>query len=173
MLETPGLRRLAPVAVRGTLRLIRRINEIIPVAISQFVSEKVSNRLRNALQNEDQSTQPAAESESQKEDDSAKDDGIVTTEEELEGYRIVTAIVCKAVTSDRVAHRDTKSYMGILLDDNNRKPICRLRFNTKQKYLGVFDAEKNETRIAIESVADIYEHADHLVATVRLYEGDD
>ena len=69
-----------------------------------------------------------------------RDDGIVTTEEEWEGFHIVRAILAKHVDPRRVVMRDTKSYCGILLDDNNRKPICRLRFNYSQKYIGLFDA---------------------------------
>ena len=53
--------------------------------------------------------------------------------------------------------RDTKSYCGVLLDDNNRKPICRLHFNTAKKRIGVFDENKNETEIPITDLDDIYE----------------
>jgi hypothetical protein len=59
--------------------------------------------------------------------------------------------------------------MGILLDDNNRKPICRLWFNSKQKYLGIFDGKKEETRIPIESVVDIYQHADKILEIIATY----
>ena len=79
------------------------------------------------------------------------------------------AIVRSAVDVKRIAMRDTQSYCGVLLDDNNRKPICRLHFNRGQKYLGIFDQEKNETRNPIESVDDIYNFADQLRATVGYY----
>lgn len=60
--------------------------------------------------------------------------------------------------------RDTQSYCGVLLEDNNRKPICRFHLNRSQKYIGLFDQEKNETRQAIESVDDIYGFAEQLKA---------
>ena len=47
--------------------------------------------------------------------------------------------------------RDVRSYCGILLDDNNRKPICRLRFNSSKKYVSLFHAE-DEERVQIETV---------------------
>lgn len=149
---------------------------LVPKAFSQFVSEKVSNRLRSALQSEDQTSQTGGFEDSAARDDMPDEetkDGIITTEEELEGYRIVLAIACKLVDPSRVVYRDTKSYMGILLDDNNRKPICRLRFNFKQKYLGVFDPAKNETKIAIDSPVSIYDHANALLAAINNYEGDE
>jgi hypothetical protein len=156
---------------RFTASVREQFTVLVPRAITQFVSEKVSNRLRNALESEDQSSLSSGQEDLQPDRNGDQTDrGVVTTDEELEGFRIVTAIVCKVVTPSRVAHRDTQSYMGILLDDNNRKPICRLWFNTKQRYLGVFDSEKNETRIPIASVAGIYGHADHLLAAVREYE---
>lgn len=91
---------------------------------------------------------------------------IVTTEEELEGYRIVRAIIGQITDAQRVAIRDTASYCGILLDDNNRKAICRLHFNRTQKYLGLFDEQKKETRVAIDEVADIENYAPQLKARV-------
>lgn len=81
---------------------------------------------------------------------------VVTTAEELEGYNIIKAILRQRVAVSRIVARDTQSYFGILLDDNNRKPIARLHFNAKQKYIGLFDADKNETRHPIESVDDIF-----------------
>jgi len=69
-----------------------------------------------------------------------------------------------------VAHRDTKSYFGILLDDNNRKPICRLHFNTGQKYIGLFDKERKEIRQSINKVTDIYQFTQQLLDSVNLYE---
>ena len=69
-----------------------------------------------------------------------------------------------------MVHRDAKSYFAVLLDDNNRKPIARLHFNgKKQKYLGLFDAAKVETKHAIESLDEIYSHADAIRESVKAY----
>ncbi|MNC46708.1 hypothetical protein D3C75_957360 [compost metagenome] len=98
------------------------------------------------------------------------DDKVLTTLEELEGYHIVRAVVRSVVDAKRIVQRDTQSYFGILLDDNNRKPICRLHFNRSQKYIGIFDEEKNETRHPINSIDDIYEYSDRLKKTVGYYD---
>lgn len=47
---------------------------------------------------------------------------------------------------------------------------CLLYFNRSQKYVGLFDQEKNETRHAIESVDDIYGFAEQPKATAGYYE---
>ncbi|MEM1054792.1 MAG: type I restriction endonuclease [Bacteroidota bacterium] len=150
-----------------------QFSELVPKAFQQFISERVSTRLRSALAQEDVVTGRSAPEETSDiaaEDEPTSDDGIETTEEEMEGFHVVKAIVREVVGPERIAHRDTKSYMGILLDDNNRKPICRLHFNWTQKYIGLFDADKNETRHEIESVNDLYRFADQLKSTALRYD---
>lgn len=144
---------------------------LVKKAFQQFLSEKVNNRLRSALESEKSLTEKREEDkENIVEVEGEQGNGIVTTEEEIEGYYIVRAIVSKEISPNRIVHRDTKSYMGILLDDNNRKPICRLWFNSKQKYLGIFNKDKNETRIPINDVPEIYEHSDKILEVLKNYD---
>ena len=63
-----------------------------------------------------------------------------------------------------------KNFCGVLLDHNIRKPICRLWFNRSQKYLGLIDQQKEEERVPIDDLDDIYQYADRLKATVRFYD---
>lgn len=99
---------------------------------------------------------------------------VITTEEELEGFYIVKSILRDSVPPDRIVHRDVSSYFGILLDDNNRKSICRLHFNNPQnKQIGLFDlgkGEKREEKISIKKLDEIYQYSDRLKATVTYYE---
>jgi predicted type IV restriction endonuclease len=101
------------------------------------------------------------------------DKKIVTTEEEMEGFYIIKAIVSEIVNPSRISHRDTVSYFGILLDDNNRKPICRLHFNSSNnKKLGLFDHGedgKQEEKIKITDINEIYTYRDRIQATVKGY----
>lgn len=95
-------------------------------------------------------------------------DAIKTTEEEIDGLRIIKAIVRKEINVSRVYLRDAASYCAILFDDNNRRPIARLYLEGKKKRIGVF-ADKIENRFDIESVDDIYNYSDQLLLTVRSY----
>ncbi|MBC9927056.1 MULTISPECIES: type I restriction endonuclease [unclassified Leucobacter] len=144
----------------------------------QFLNDRVNDRLKAALGG------PAVVASTEQElvigkeasavvarnsisDDT--DDGIATTLDELEAFHIVRAIACSEVPVSRISQRDTKSYFGVLLDDNNRKPIARLHFNTSQYYIGLFDADKVETRHPITVPAEIYNFADHIRGTVNTY----
>lgn len=100
-------------------------------------------------------------------EDIVEDDGIVTTEDEIEGYFIVKSILGENIALSRIVGRDTKSYFGILLDDNNRKWICRLRFNTSQKYISIHEIDKEDTKYSIEKLEDIYSFKDKLKLVVE------
>jgi len=159
-----------------TQRVKEQFRVLVAKAMKQFLADQVNDRLKAALGGQsypDSADLPltgtAAAEESVAEAKQTDDRGIETTLEEIEGYQIVRAIACSEVPPARIVHRDTKSYMGILLDDNNRKPIARLHFNTGQKYLGLFDENKVETRHAITSLDEIYEHAEHLRKTIHNY----
>jgi len=92
-----------------------------------------------------------------------------TPPEELEGWQIIKAIACAEIDPGRIFHRDTKSYMNIILDDNIRKPIARLYFNRKKKFVGVYDENRIETKHPIEELNGIYAFSDQIRRTVGHY----
>ena len=136
---------------------------IIKKAINQFLNEQINDRLQSAMNRYSDPLEDPTEVE----EDS--DNGVITTEDEVEGYNLVKAIVRKAIDPDRVVMRDTKSYCGVLIDDNNRKPLCRMHFNRSQKYIGIFDGEKKETRHPIETLNDIFLYEQDLLETAGGY----
>lgn len=158
-----------------TQRVRDQFTPLVAKATKQFLNDQVNERLKTALGSSNYATVDAAPEESVSSLGPAKDDiqgdtEIVTTLEELEGYQIVKAIACSEVKPQRIAQRDSKSYFAVLLDDNNRKPIARLHFNSKsKKHIGLFDEEKNETRYELSSLDEIYKHADAIRAAVRRY----
>ncbi len=146
-------------------------------AFAQFINEHIAERLRTAMGEFGSPADTKSESDDQDGNRSVappdSENKIVTTEEELQGYHIVKAIVCAVLDVDRIAYRDTQSYFSILYDNNNRKPICRLHFNGKQKYIGIFNmgTDKTEEKISIDQLSEIYKLADRLKATAEWYAG--
>lgn len=153
---------------------------LILKACRQWLGDQVNDRLKAAMQgqapmvsaptvSDDVAAAPANEVPESAGEPSEKSD-IETTLEEMEGFSIVRAIVVSDLEPERVHHRDTKSYFGVLVDDNNRKPICRLHFNARSaKYLGLFDEYKVETKHLIKSPVDIYRFADQLREAAKRY----
>ncbi len=149
---------------RLTERVMEEFTELVKRAFNQTISERVSDRLNSALNKEVEKQQ---EEEFEEEEEISR---VITTEEEIEAFRIVIAILRRKVSKDRIMHRDTQSYFGILLDDNNRKPICRLHLDGNKKYISLFDQNKNTKREQIQSIDDIYEFEEQLLQTIDYYE---
>jgi hypothetical protein len=136
-------------------------------AFQQLISDRINERLKVAMTPDtslrnDESVVSTLASDSETSD-------IVTTEEEIEGFHIVRAILREVIDPRRVVMRDAQSYCAILFDDNNRKPLCRLRFNnTARLVLGLFNG-KEEEKIPLADISDIYKYADQLKAVAMSY----
>ncbi|HAT3992130.1 TPA: restriction endonuclease [Elizabethkingia anophelis] len=151
-----------------TANRMQSFKEYTKRALSISITESISSRLKSALViNETLDTntpKPVAV------DEHSEISKIVTTEEELEAFQIVKAILREKIPAERIAHRDTQSYFGILLDDNNRKPVCRFHFGTSRKQIELFHNGKDAgERMLLESLEDIYKHRDLLHQTLENY----
>lgn len=157
---------------RATENVMNQFTEIVKKSVGHLISEMISERLKIAL-NQEKSTdqiEAAKAAENLQNPENSKDDGKETTEEEIEGYLIIKSILRQKFATSRIVGRDTKTYFGILLDDNNRKPLVRLWFNGAKKYIGIFDSEKNETKLEVQNLDDIYKYGDQLINSVAHYE---
>lgn len=152
-----------------TSSIKEQFKPLVKAAFRSYIRETINERLKTAMDGTklDEVASPVDEASAAPKEE----DGIETTAEEIEGYHIVRALLGKHVKPNRIIMRDTKSYCGILLDDNNRKPLCRLRFNSSQKYISLMDADKNEAKMPIESLDDLYQYEEQLVECLKRYEG--
>ena len=158
---------------RMTQSVLSQFTATTQRALKQFINDQINERLKSALgvegqltTAEKQMTAPLPPEESKAAQEHLT---IVTTEDELQAYYIVKAILMDTVEPARVVLRDVQSYCGILLDDNNRRPICRLYFNSAHKQLGLFDAERKETRVPLNGLDELYQHSERLRATAKMY----
>ncbi|MBA4164966.1 MAG: hypothetical protein C0510_10120 [Erythrobacter sp.] len=131
---------------------------LIVNSFQALVRDSVNERLTSALSatNTADDEQPA--------DVGDEEGGVETTDEEITGFNIIRAIGAQKVDIERIVMRDSKSYCAILLDDNNRKTIARLWFNSPTaRYLGTFSG-KDETRVGVVGPVDIYKHSKAILA---------
>jgi len=151
-----------------TAKVLEQFTSLTRKSIQQHISDLITERLKTALTKEDEKTkeQEAIEAEQAK----AHENKVITTEEELEGFMIVKTILRQKLSVTRVTYRDAQSYFAILLDDNNRKTICRLYLNGSKKYFVTLDDQKKEVKNEITSLDDIFRHAEILISIVDNYD---
>lgn len=157
-----------------TTKVKAQFMEITTKALKQFLNDSINHRLKSAIGDESQIDKVTVNSKEVVENVSVEVEEekskISTTQDELDGFNIVKAILRSKFDVSRITHRDTQSYFGILLDDNNRKPLCRLHFNAKQKYLGVVGEDRKEIRHPINGLDDLFIHTELLLETASKFE---
>lgn len=152
-----------------TAKVLEQFTNLTKKSIQQHISDVITDRLKTALKKEDESVQPVQQPAAPDVPVEEKNK-VVTTDEELEGFLIVKTILRQKINATRVTYRDAQSYFAILLDDNNRKTICRLYLNGSKKYVVTLDEQKKEVRNEITGLDDIFRFADLLLSIVEAYD---
>ncbi|WP_343700146.1 type I restriction endonuclease [Chitinophaga sp.] len=155
-----------------TSKVVDQFNALTKKSIQQYINDLITERLKSALKKENDADQSGSEKEVVTADVEEKGSLIETTDEEKEGYMIVKTILRQKIKPVRIAFRDAQSYFAILLDDNNRKTICRLYLNGSRRYIGTFDEQKKETKTEILTVDDIFKFEEILYKTVEWYDAE-
>ena len=144
-------------------RVIDKFTPVVKKSFSSFVNEIVNNKISSAL---------TSEPENKEEEDlnaTTTTSKIVTTEEEIESFYIIRGMLAEVVPVEDIVHRDTESYFGILYKDNNRKPICRINLDKKNKQLFIPDENKKFQKFYIDSLNDLYKFKNQLIESVKRY----
>ena len=151
-----------------TAKVLEQFTSLTKRTIQNYINDLITERLKSALTKEDDKAKEIQQGELEAKEDVSK---VVTTAEELESFMIVKTILRQKIPLKRIAHRDAQSYFAILLDDNNRKTICRLYLDGSKKYLVTLDVERKEVKHELSSLDDIFKYADLLMRTVEEYDG--
>lgn len=89
------------------------------------------------------------------EEESKSGNMVITTAEELKIYQTVKTILVhnKKIDADRITYRDQKNSFNILVDDNNKKIVCKIT-SVRNKYSIEINRDKFEYN-GIESIVNI------------------
>jgi hypothetical protein len=147
-----------------TQRIVEKFTPVVKKTFSSFINEIVNNKISSALHDDE-----AEDLEPVEDVIDEPVSKIITSDEEIEAFYIVRGILAGTVPVEDIVYRDTESYFGVLYKDNNRKPICRINLDTKNKQLLIPDENKKFERIYIESLNDIYKYKQQLIDVVKRY----
>lgn len=151
-----------------TQKVVDKYTPLVKRAFTSFINDIVNQKISSALSTSEES-EVEDDTQKQKEIFIEHESKIVTTEEELESYYIVRGILAGTIPLKDIAHRDTGSYFGILYQDNNRKPICRIFIGTTQKQILIPDENKNFERYYIKTLDEIYNYKNKLIEVANRY----
>lgn len=155
-----------------TKNVLAQYKPLIKKSFAALIGDQVNKKISQALNENppaDNNSEPEVIQNSSEEKTEQSNPKIVTTDEEIEAFYLVRGILAGTVPVEDVVSRDRQTYFGILYQDNNRKPICRLYLDKKKKYISIPDKEKNFTFYEIKSLDDIYQYKELLVNAVNNY----
>ena len=146
-------------------KIVDKFRQIVKKALNQFINEKMSSKFKETLNKNDDEVNE----DNTINDDKVEENKIITTFEEMSAFAVVKSILRKYVDVKRIAYRDTASYFGVLLDDNNRKWVCRINLDSRNKHIIISDKDKNSIRYELETIDDIYNYENELKESVEKY----
>lgn len=149
-----------------TQKVLEQFKIITKKACSIYVSDVLNERFKSALEIETKNEEPLTSTESSI---TGNTDNIVTTEDEIVACMIIKSILSEKTEVKRVDLRDAQSYCAILLDDNNRKPLCRLYFSDKKKSIAIIDKNKEFIKSDISELNELYKFKKQFFEALDLY----
>jgi hypothetical protein len=137
---------------------VEKFTEITKISLKEFINELIAERLKSAMNqaNEQSEMINKAVEPNEKDENLSEEDLIITTEEELEGFRIIKAILREVMDISKLQYKDTRDYFGVNVEGKVTKTICRFRFNSSKKYVGIIDANGKEVKKEIANLDGIY-----------------
>ena len=145
---------------RVTSGIQDQFKPIVQEAILAYINEKVDARLKSAIEvGSQQAIEPIEEISTPQQ--TAINNGVETTAEEIEGLYIVRAICASEIESSRLIEKDTKTYFNILVDGNTWKSVVRLYFNGGTKKVEIFDDQEPKF-VELSSTSDLYSVSDRI-----------
>ncbi|WP_035387631.1 type I restriction endonuclease [Exiguobacterium undae] len=153
-----------------TQTVVDKFRPIVSKAFNQFINENMNERIKHVISGEPDSSTTPSTSVQDVQTEELIDEPVIdvpsqpsfeTTQEEIEGYATVKVLLGTTIDKNRIFYRDNASYFNILIDDSNRKWVCRLHLNSLTNKYITFRDEPN-VRHKINHVYDIEEFKDRL-----------
>jgi hypothetical protein len=155
-----------------TPKVLEQFTSLVKRSINNYINDIISERLKAAIKDNDTPVAEQVETANQhiQPEQETPDNGIVTTQEELEGFYIVKSILRNVCPAERITYKDTRSYFGISLDNNVRKTVCRFYFDPPtRKRIAIIDESKSEKMYKIKSINDLYLYEAELIESANKY----
>ena len=154
-------------AGKFTSNALERFREITQTALKEYLRDYVNSHFQQVMSRMEHDQGNGSQNDEGEEiEEEADAEDLQRYGEQQEAFLIVKAIVRKTVDAQRLSLRTGSSYSSILMDDNIKRGVCRLKFGKKKKRVEIpFDPPKI---VEIESLDDIYHLEDDLRAYVSI-----
>lgn len=143
---------------KKTAKSAKNFQAIVKRAIDQYLNGRIAAAI-------------SATKEEQAEEPEKTEDGILTTQEEIEAYYIIRTLLHQSVSPSRIMYKDCKSYFAVLLDGKTTQWVCRLCPSTKAMWQVHFptDNPNKPDMKYLSSNEELYAYKDRLQSALAKY----
>lgn len=162
-----------------TQSVIAKFKPLIKKSVNQFINDLMNDRITAALQKSNSDDAPTAtagnavaladEADDAADEEASIESRINTTQEELEGFAIVKALLFNTLPPEKIFYRDAINYFAILYDNKNYKWICRLKVEKAAKYLILPDGTSNGKKYPIENVNSLFAYSKEIIESAKKF----
>ncbi len=149
--------------------VIEKFRPIVKTSLNNLIGEMMNDRITSALKKDAIPVQETVEASVDSSEDEPQKNSIVTTEEEIQAYFIVKAILAGSFDITRIVYKDTTNYFSILYEGTKMEWICRFRLGSRRNYIALPDETGKEIRYELSSIDDIYKFRDAILASVKRF----
>lgn len=153
-------------------KVLEQFTALVKRSISGYISDIIADRLKAAIENEaDQTEQPTVTTVQKPTDGEQPGEELIISIEEMEAFCMVKSILGHVCPADRITYKVTQSYIGVLIDNNVRQTVCRLYYfkQSRKNTLAIIGDNKEESTYRMDSINEIYKHADALIEAAKKY----
>jgi len=156
---------------KRTQATIERFVFIIKDALNALISEMMTDKISAALGKGITQSQPEGKIEDydgDQDDDTIEAEDLIPTEEEMQCYYIIKAVLGKTLPLDRITHKKTENYFKIKIDGKVTKWICRIYIKERVRFLQIPDGDKKSIRYDFENTNELYALDGKLIESVMM-----
>lgn len=96
--------------------------------------------------------------------------GVETTILELDFFNRIVSILSDVVDPNRIDFRDSKGLFAVNLDNNIRRPICKLYLNNPDKmFIGLINEDGSLLKVRITDISELDELKDDLLRPINKF----
>jgi len=160
--------------------VIEQFTPIIKKSITYIINDIISDRLNSAIETgkqQDNANMASGNALQAKNDEEPipdgaiyidRENGIITTQEEIDAYNIVRSILRKDINVSRITYKDCKSYFVVTLDGSSWW-ICRFYFSPRKKSICFpLDNYKAKEKLEIETIDDVFNYSDRIKESLKM-----
>ena len=154
-----------------TQAAIERFGPTVKDALNDLINEMMTDKISAALRKDVSQSQPEGKVEDYDEsleEEDAEANELLPTEEEMQCYYIVKALLGKVLPLERITYKKTENYFKIKLDGKVTKWICRIYIKERVRYLQIPDGDKKAIRYNFQDVNELYALEDKIIERIQV-----